>query len=64
MAPQIAGRLCIALIKETTDKLGSGTALNCGALKNVCLVVVDIFNGWERFKEDIYECIPLLSESC
>jgi hypothetical protein len=64
MVPQIAGQLCIALIEETTDKLGLGAALNCSTLKNVCLAVVDVFDGWERFKEDIYGCVPLLLELC
>jgi hypothetical protein len=64
MVPQIAGQLCIALIEEMIDKSGSGTALNCGTLKNVCLVVVDVFNSWERLKKDIYGCVPLLLESC
>ncbi len=64
VALQVAGRLHITLIKKAIDESGSGMALNCGAFENVHFVVLNIFNCWERFKEDINLCIPLLLQLC
>lgn len=64
MAPQIAGRLRIALIEETTNELGSGAALNRGTYETVRFAVVNVFDDWEGFKEYIYWCVPLLSQPC
>jgi hypothetical protein len=63
MAPQVASELHVTLIKEVTDKMGSGTALNCGTFKTVSFTAVDIFNCGERLKEDVNWCIPVLSQS-
>jgi hypothetical protein len=62
MAPQVAGGLRITLIKEATDKTGSGTALNCGAFERVSFAVVNVFDYGERLEEDIDWCVPVLSQ--
>jgi hypothetical protein len=62
MAPQVAGGLCITLIKEATDEMGLGTALNCGTFETVSFVVVNVFNCGERLEEDVNWCIPVLSQ--
>jgi hypothetical protein len=62
MVPQITGGFCIGLIKKMTDKLGSGTALNCGTVENMTFAVVDVLDRWERLEENIYRCVPLLLE--
>ena len=63
MVLQVAGGPRITLIKEATDEMGSGTALNCGTFKRVSFVVVNVFDCGERLEEDINQCIPLLSQS-
>jgi len=63
MAPQVAGGLRIALIREATDKMGSSMALNHSAFERVSFVVVNIFDCWGRFEEHINRCVPLLSQS-
>jgi hypothetical protein len=62
MAPQITGGFHISLIKKTMDKMGSGTALNCGAVENMTFAVVNVLDHWERLEENVYRCIPLLLE--
>jgi hypothetical protein len=42
MLLQIASGLHIPYIKESTDELGLGMALICGAVENVSLAVVNI----------------------
>jgi hypothetical protein len=63
MAPQITGGFHVSLIKKTTDKSGSGVALNCGAVENMTFAVVDVLDRWERLEENVYRCVPLLLES-
>jgi hypothetical protein len=63
MAPQVAGGLRITLIKEATDKMGSGTALNCSTFERVSFAVVNVFDCRERLEENINRCIPVLSQS-
>ena len=60
--PQIAGGLRIPCIEESMDESGLGTALICGAVENVGLAVVNIFDCWKRFEENIYQCVSVLSE--
>jgi hypothetical protein len=63
MAPQITGGFRVGLIKKTTDKSGSGAALNCGAVENMTFAVVNVLDHWERLEENVYQCVPLLLES-
>jgi hypothetical protein len=63
MAPQVASGLHVTLIKEATDKTGSGTALNCSTFETVSFAVVDGFDCGERLEEDINRCVPVLSQS-
>ena len=63
MAPQVAGGLCVTLIKEATDETGLGMALNCGTFETVSFAVVNVFDCGERLEEDINWCISVLSQS-
>jgi hypothetical protein len=63
MAPQITSGFRVGLIKKTTDKLGLGVALNCGAVENMTFAVVNVLDRWERLEENVYRCVPLLLES-
>jgi len=63
MALQIAGGLHIPHIKKMKDESVLGMALICGTVETMDFTVVNIFDCQKRFEENIYGCIPVLSES-